>query len=859
MKKISLIISILFSSLAVNAQTGTGDDFESSTVPNLSNEWAANTPPNSVYELSLKEITDPAKPYNKYAYVDCKRSGLSYNGFTYTFSPINIEDAPYVSLKIRTASSFSLRIDLIDVNDRRTNQVTTKQTITSGSDYKDYIFDFTGRFTQSYTSSDGPSNGVVLATQIKRIEFIVNEGTSSVGSTFLLDSVMIGTRAKANIITGSKGIKLNQLGFFTDGPKKAVINGGIEGEFYVVTNNLSDTVYTGILSNATIWSHSNESVRIADFSSYNVPGIYRIRVPNVPTPSYPFTISETVLNKVSKASIKAFYYQRASTSLPQKYAGVWKRAAGHPDKQVRIHNSAVSPGRPKDFIISSPRGWYDAGDYNKYIVNSGISTYTLLAAYEHFSTYYDTINLNIPESSNAIPDILDEALYNIRWMLTMQDPYDGGVYHKLTNENFDGDVMPVQANDIRYVVKKGTAATLDFAAVMAQSARIYSEFATKLPGLSDSCLKAAEKAFDWAILNPNIAYIQSNISDPIIRTGEYPNGNFTDEFNWAAAELFLTTLKPQYYTRFNLATDAEIPSWPNVHTLGLISMGHNRVVMADYIPTKSDTTTIKNKIIDIANVYKNHSLESAYAIAMGAFNWNFGWGSNSTAANQSLVLIQAFNYTKDSSYLKAAVSNLDYLLGRNGLNYSFVTGYGSLSSKKPHHRVSQADGVVPPVPGFLVGGPNPSQEDNCLGYPSTARAMSYVDSECSYASNEIAINWNAPLAYITGAIQSIYSGIEPSKRDYISGLPTSTRDAVLKTIFIKVYPNPTSSMLNVEKPFELIAAPTVLDLNGVEHTISSDWSGNLIQINTTELQEGLYLIRLQGEDGAAVQKFTVMK
>lgn len=866
MKKIGLIISILFSSILVQAQTGVGDDFESAVVPALTTGWSGNSSPFTIQTIGT------TLPTNKQLYASYDITQTNYSGFTYAFSSIDMTDAPVVSIKVKSSNAFTLRLDLIDATGRRTNQINTTQPIKGdATKYYDYLFDFTGRFYQQY----GTNNGVVNASQIVRMEFIITPISSGF---FLMDSVMAGTRAKANITTGAKGIKLNQLGFFKEGPKKAVANGASGangGEFYVVTNDLTDTVYTGLLSAPKTWSYSGESVRIADFTNFKLLGKYRIRVPGVPSPSYPFTVSPSTLNSVSKASIKGFYYQRASMALTTTYAGVWARAAGHPDNQVRIHPSAATTLRPANSIISSPRGWYDAGDYNKYIVNSGISTYTLLASYEHFSTYYDTLNLNIPESSNSVPDILDEALYNVRWMLTMQDPNDGGVYHKLTDPNFDGDIMPSAATtQTRYVVQKGTAATLDFAAVMAQSARIYSQFATQFPGLADSCLRAAKKAYDWAILNPSVVYNQGALTNPPITTGTYANGApYTDEFDWAAAELFITTGQSQYYQKFTLSLGADLPAWPNVHTLGLISMGHNRVVMSEFLTNKSDTTAIKNKIIVLANGYRNHALDmypstmnprpvaSAYGVAMGTDSWNFGWGSNSTAANQSLILIQAFNYTKDSSYLKAAVSNVDYILGRNGVSYCFVTGFGSLPSNNPHHRISQADGVPAAVPGLLIGGPNPSAptQDGCPGYPSTQPALSYVDSDCSYASNEIAINWNAPLAYITGAIQSIYSGIEPSKRDYTTDVPTSTTSAVLKNITIKVYPNPTSSMLNVEKPFDLVAAPIVIDLNGIEYTISSDWSGNTIQINTAELKAGLYLIRLQGEDGAVVQKFTVVK
>ena len=175
-----------------------------------------------------------------------------------------------------------------------------------------------------------------------------------------------------------------------------------------------------------------------------------------------------------------------------------------------MHESAASVKRPEGTVISAPKGWYDAGDYNKYIVNSGISSYTLLAAYEHYPEIFDTLEINIPESGNGIPDILNEVKYNIDWMLEMQDPDDGGVYHKLTNASFDGVIMPDEAVQPRYVVQKTTAAALNFAAVTAQASRIYKKF---LPDFSEKCLKAAKSAYNWAIRNTQILYNQKKMND----------------------------------------------------------------------------------------------------------------------------------------------------------------------------------------------------------------------------------------------------------------------------------------------------------------------------------------------------------
>ncbi|MGN6645863.1 MAG: glycoside hydrolase family 9 protein [Cytophaga sp.] len=857
MRKISLLITAFFIlTLQSIAQTGAGDDFESynSTNP-LSPTWTST----SQYSLSIYKSGN-----NNQLLVNCNKAGVNYGGFPYSFSSIDVTDKPYLSIKVKSGTSFTLRIDMIDAAGRSTNQLPITQTVKADNlNYYDYFFDFSGRFYQQY----GTNNGVVNSAQITKILITVNPaapGTPGYTGSFMIDSVMIGSRVNtADIPVGSQGIKINQVGFFKDGYKRAVVSGAstTTPKFYIVKDDLSDTLWEGNLQPSQTWAYSGESVRIADFSGFNIPGKYKMRVSGITTPSYTFTISETILNGLSKGSIRGFYYQRASTAIPATYGGIWARAAGHPDKTVYIHPSAASPGRPAGSVISSPKGWYDAGDYNKYIVNSGISTYTLLACYEHFPTYYDTLKLNIPESNNNLPDVLDEALWNLRWMLTMQDA-DGGVYHKLTNEDFDQTVMPADATNKRYVVKKCTPATLDFAAVMAQASRIFINYNSELPGFADSCIKASVKAYEWAIYNPAIYYNQSALPEPAINTGVYGDGNASDEFIWAASELFTTTLKKWYYldkVEPSLPRNCDRPDWPNVYTLGFISMSHNRVNIVDSLPNVSDTTMLMKKVISYADSLIKWSLSSPYGIVMGGKSGDFGWGSNSVAANQALVLIQAFNYTKDSTYLKGALSNLDYLMGRNATGYSFVTGFGSKPSNNIHHRPSQADGIAAAVPGLLAGGPNSGQNDNCPGYPSSLPALSYVDSDCSYSTNEIAINWNAPLAYISGSLQSIFSGIEPEAKSYEVSVVTANQNAVLKNIKINLYPNPTSSSLFIVKPFDLVEEPAIIDLNGNEFPVTGNWTGDTFEINTSNLKNGVYLIRLQGENGAAVQKFNVIK
>lgn len=554
----------------------------------------------------------------------------------------------------------------------------------------------------------------------------------------------------------SEEIRLNQIGFYPGAPKIAVVVGRSGDEFYVTTPDLGDTLFAGRLGEPRVSDFSPETLRVADFSALERPGRYVVWVPGKGY-SHPFEIRPRVHEALARGALKAFYFNRASTALPPAYAGPWSRPAGHPDDQIRIHASAATRERPEGSVIASPGGWYDAGDYNKYVVNSGITVATLLSLYEDFPAYVATLDAGIPESGNALPDLLDEVLWNLRWMLTMQDPHDGGVYHKLTEANFSGMVMPAEATATRYVVQKSTAATLDFAAVMAQASRIFRRFEHVLPGLADSTLTAALRAWAWARRHPDVVYDQDRMNerfDPDIHTGTYGDRDLRDEFAWAAAELYVTTRQDSFFLAVPLAPEggAPLPSWIQVRTLGYYSLVRHRDRLT---PTSAATVqAIERALIAAADSLVHRASQRAYRTPMGAPR-DFVWGSNSVAANQGIALIQAYRLTGNPAYLRHALSNLDYLLGRNATGYSFVTGFGHRTPRHPHHRPSQADGVPEPVPGWLVGGPNPARQDRCTTYPSTAPGQAYVDDVCSYASNEVAINWNAPLVYLAAALEAL--------------------------------------------------------------------------------------------------------
>jgi endoglucanase len=543
-------------------------------------------------------------------------------------------------------------------------------------------------------------------------------------------------------------IKINQLGFLPASQKLAVVLGASAARFAIVDAASGKQVFEGSLGAPATWDASGENVRLADFSALRTPGSYRLRVAGLPD-SAPFPVAADAYRALDAGAIRAYTLNRASIALSPAVAGAYARPAGHPDTRVEVHPSAASAKRPAGTIISSPKGWYDAGDYNKYIVNSGISTYTLLAAYEHFPAWFDKLALHLPESGNGLPDLLNEALWNLDWMITMQDPDDGGVYHKLTNKSFDGMVMPDKATAPRYVVQKNTAATLDFAATMAAASRVLAPFDKQQPGRSARYLAAAEAAWAWAKAHPDILYQQP--AD--ILTGGYGDKKVDDEFAWAAAELLASTGKDAYRAQALAAGDPEQtePGWADVRPLGWITLAQNGKRLS-----AADQAAVRKPLLENADKLAARWQASPYRVSMAGKD--FVWGSNAVILNQAMMLVAAYRLAPRPAYLNAAQSALDYVLGRNGPGMSFVTGFGGMSPQHPHHRPSEADGIAAPVPGWLVGGPNPGQQDlqGCpVAYPSKLPALSYLDHGCSYASNEVAINWNAPLVYVAAALQSL--------------------------------------------------------------------------------------------------------
>ncbi len=550
--------------------------------------------------------------------------------------------------------------------------------------------------------------------------------------------------------TTTPAIQLNQVGYYPDQPVRFTVadtgsSGNMAGlesrDTYLITNLAGDSIVReGTLGKTLHWS-GLAGVTARSTAAAPLPsGSYRLYVPGVGY-SYDFEVAEHILYEPFIGSMRGLYYQRAGQELPESHAGQWARRAGHPDTEIGYHPSSGHRGGE---TFSSPGGWYDAGDFNKYIVNGAFPVGQLLTLYEDVGDPAPDGSLNIPESGNGKSDYLDEIKYELDWMLTMQDD-DGGLFHKLTTLNFAGMVMPEAGTEPRYVVAKSTPATFDFAGATAQAARVYRAYD---PTYADRLLAAARRAWQWGMDHPAAFY--RNPED--VTTGEYGDNNADDERAWAAAELFATTGEQAFYNdlQSNPPQVRAGTGWNGYmgNLAAFTLLRHpDRVPREYYAELQGLVETLADSLVmDIdRNDYRQPLFE-------------FRWGSNSDVLNDAMLLAAANQRTPKPEYVTAMRDCMNYILGHNPNGVSFLTGYGDRYPMHIHHRQSAADGIDEPVPGLLSGGPNDGQQDRRSGAtyrPVTAPMQSWTDQTASYASNEICLNWNAPFTYVAGYLESI--------------------------------------------------------------------------------------------------------
>lgn len=525
-------------------------------------------------------------------------------------------------------------------------------------------------------------------------------------------------------------INLNQVGYLPNAVKVAVMNGdAITDKASVVDCATGKAVYEGDVAAASMNKSTGRNEARFDFSSVTAPGTYKIVAGD--KESFEFKIGADVYDEAFKASLRMFYMQRCGMELTSDLAGDYAHPACHTEK-------ATVFGTSEKIDVSG--GWHDAGDYGRYVVSGAKAAADLMLAYKLYPNAFDDA-LNIPESGNGVPDVLDEVRYELDWLFKMQNS-EGGVYHKVTCANFPGFVMPEEETEELIITPVSTTATADFAAVMAMASVVYAEF--DMP-YSQRCLDAATRATNYLESHKGVEGTKN--PDGIV-TGEYPDDKDIDERIWAYAELYKATGEAVYDEEFSKLMQSGASCSADLGWQGVSAYAGYAYLSA---PTKGKfyDAVLASFMGGIADVEATASTDS-YNSSLK----EYPWGSNMTIANNGMYVLL---YDKIAGYAKGdeiARQQLNYLLGTNGTGYCFLTGFGTLSPTAPHHRPSQAKKAA--VPGMVAGGPNQNLEDpyaqNVLA--DTAPALCYADSDQAYSLNEVTIYWNSPVVFLFAYVKS---------------------------------------------------------------------------------------------------------
>jgi endoglucanase len=572
-----------------------------------------------------------------------------------------------------------------------------------------------------------------------------------------------GTEMSKEPIQPNTDIRLNSLGYLPAAQKKATIISKCSN-FTVKEASNGKAVYSGKVIGPFSQADVNQTAWIADFSKVNKPGKYYLEVPDVGR-SIDFEIGDKVYDFAFYTSMRAFYLARCGTEVNAIFNGHrFYHAACHTDDAWQDYISdldsqylnSLPPGSLDSQYLNSllpgsldstsrdpnahgpnsrrdaTGGWHDAGDYNKYVVNAGVTMGAMFLAWEQFGDKLKNIKLDIPDTAPGYPDYLKELKWETDWLLKMQYPDGSGrVSHKISTLRFGGFILPEKETEKRYFVGWGSPATADFTAMMAMAARYFKPYDEKY---AQTCLEAAKKSYEF--LDKNREDKQPDQS--AFRTGVYPTTDQDDRM-WAAVELWETTGEPNYLRAFERACfgfEDKIEfywDWGNVKNLAMFTYlfsereGRRDTLVAD----------IRRDLIRTADSIVNERNKDIYGRCLGE---QYRWGSNGTVARECLTLQLANRVSPNPEYIDTALDSINHLFGRNYYCRSFVTGLGYKPPMNPHDRRSGGDKVRDPWPGYIVGG----------GHSATG----WQDMEKDARTNEICINWQGALVYALAGFTS---------------------------------------------------------------------------------------------------------
>jgi len=406
------------------------------------------------------------------------------------------------------------------------------------------------------------------------------------------------------------------------------------------------------------------------------PGTYHIRIPGLAR-SDSFEVGGQGITKLYYDTMRAFFHQRAGVALPAANTD-FPRPATLTDcyeSGYMVGNPNYAP-KPGEAVKHFTGGYHDAGDDDVFTQHLRATAQTLFI-YENNPQAFKDGDLNIPESGNGVPDLLDEAEFALSFYKDNQRE-DGAIYYGRGNDQ----------DYIREVEKKtGKRPAFGLLDPRNNSASEYAAVASLLarvmkpinPAKSESYLASARKAYDWAAKHPD----------------DKPDPRLGNEIlmSWAAAELFKTTGEERYHQDFLRFVKDEQALKKAHWSLGYVTWLPRWTYITTSSPLKDEALNkeFSEALVKDAVFVRQRTLENPYRNG-----WNrkaAGWGNCNGGGHHAFTPMLAYLLTKDPTHLDTVCLNADFQLGANPLSKTFISGVGS---RPPH---------FPQLNHFLYSGP----------------------------------------------------------------------------------------------------------------------------------------------------------
>ena len=591
-------------------------------------------------------------------------------------------------------------------------------------------------------------------------------------------------------------IKVNQVGYTCNGNKNAKVScfkkfGSLNGKrFEIVNQETEEVVFSDVLSDATTDTKiSGEDIYEINFNSVTQQGTYYIRIPDANlnvsalTPrdkennlktdtliSVTFKIGDDIYNEMLSDMSKYYYYQRQGLDLQEKYAQQFARENLHPNDISVKRWSDRNNLSAETFDVS--QGWYDAGDYGKYVSPAATSVENLLLAYELFPQEFEKINPNIPETdktsdlySNA-PAILSEIKWELDMLLKLEHSNKDGSFYVAAN--YKDGTMYIEdtlysTSDYNSSAKetdlRSHLATVDMSAMLAHAYIVYKDI-PEYSDFAEQCLETSIRAWNWANNPVNEKHMSIGAGN---RTYTFTQEDLDRSMYWAAGTLFraskFANKDGSEYENYLISNceNENVNTCFTGNSLGYSHKGRSFLGFFHYLYQNDNPSNQIKAVFSKFEPWRNRILNYD-SFGTDYPEWGYWWGSNMVLAQSSMTLFLGSVVLEGIDNIPIEVLNsnqsaFNYLLGVNPISFSYVSGYGENSVKNIYSAIYSKDAKLTPYQcpkGYVTEGANSSNNRHLSKY----NGKCYMDSDAEWTTNENTIYGNAAMIFLTSAIMS---------------------------------------------------------------------------------------------------------